>query len=64
MTDEEKVKAKYPDAYAACSWADGKLVAFIYNPATEDGEPTISEDYILLADAWRDAAARIEASHE
>lgn len=61
---EQVVKAKYPDAYTACSWADGKLVAFIYNPTATDGEPVISDDFLRPVDAWADAASRIEETHE
>lgn len=61
MTAEQKVKAKYPNAYAGCSWADGRVVAFIYNPSPTDGEPVISGDFLLPKEAWEDAASRIEA---
>ena len=64
MTAEQKVKQKYPDAYAGCSWSDGKLVAFIYNPDPKAGDPVISGNFPLPAAAWESALARMEATHE
>jgi len=55
MTDEEKVKAKYPEA--RIEYGYGNVYVLIWLAAVKDGPNGRNR-------AWADAAKRIEANHD
>ena len=57
MTDEEKVKAKYPDAYIDEAGVLGGSIYIVVN-----GEDDISNSYRSVAAAWADAARKLDSA--